>query len=333
NGDGGGGGWSSWMGDGMKKSFGGTSTFIGDGWTNLAEWLYSTRSVGAVCFVFGMYGRSFHIFDALLQDYKSSFPAYLYCPSITFFSTIAVLILMGMDNAQIENAQSLPQVLTMVSCCGVLAGAIIEEQLEIVPHANLTDKDHYFVGVACVFLSFSVYVLGYGWNEPMKGVLKRGILIVTPIWIIILYQFFPLSSLPTQLGLFMAFTLGVGIVDHYVTDIRGRVPIFTSVFPPNYIGCLVQSFAMVALATYYTSLRLSFFSDSWFSFSWMMFAGAPLDVFTLICHLIYWTSEKIFGPGPHNSFYVLRAVLFSWSIALAVHQFGFYDEIPKLKFW
>lgn len=57
-------------------------------------------------------------------------------------------------------------------------------------------------------------------------------------------------------------------------------------------------------------------------------------VFLFIHYVIHTDNPlQIFGPGPHNSFYVLRAVLFSWSIALAVHQFGFYDEIPKLKFW
>ncbi|GMT00144.1 hypothetical protein PENTCL1PPCAC_22318, partial [Pristionchus entomophagus] len=286
-------------------------------------WMCSSRCVGSICFVFGMFGRLFHIFDSFIKDdpgSASSFPSYLACPGIVFFSTVSYLLIIGLDNAQ-----SLPQVLTMVCCSGVLAGAIIEEQLAEVTGKIMTNEDFVFLSLSCVSLSLLIHVLNYRWDGLMKDVMVRLFCVIIPAWAIIFCfcKSIGLSSLPLQLLLFTCFTLAVSIIDFFVTDLRTRVTIFNSVFPVQYVGCLVQCFAMVALTTYFTSWRSNLFSNSWFSFAWMVFAGPPVSVFMLVCHLIRWTSEQIFGPGPHNTLFVIRAVLFSWAVAAIAHHFGF----------
>ncbi|GMR53048.1 hypothetical protein PMAYCL1PPCAC_23243 [Pristionchus mayeri] len=316
-----------------QKEIGGgyRSHLIGQTFKALFEWVFSTRFMGSLAFVFGLIGRQFHLFDQFvtLSPGLPNYPSYLYCPTIVFLSTCLFIFTRSVGA---ETMQSLPQVLTMVCCCGVLAGAIIEEQLEVMNAQGLVNVENFvYLSLACVALSFSIYVFDYKWEVSWKSLLVRLVAVIVPVWISILYHLVPLSSLFLQSTHFVLFSFGVAFLEYYVTHARTRWSMFSSVFPSPYIGCLVQGFGMIALTTYYTSWRIRLFSPSWFSFAWMVLAGAPVTVFAVVLHLVSWSSEQIFGPGPHNTVHVSRCMLFACCFVYLCHQFnhfGLFESQP-----
>ncbi|GMT27070.1 hypothetical protein PFISCL1PPCAC_18367, partial [Pristionchus fissidentatus] len=286
------------------------------------DWFRSARFYGVFCFVFGLAGRFYHVFDQIIQDTKGTIPAYMACPAIVLMTTIAFISL-----RRVHDAESAPQIFTMVCCCGVLAGAIMEEQLEDMGSAvkELRNDEMAMILLSCCVLSWLIHALEYTAGVSMKRLFACFFLVVVPTWLCVLMQLMPFRSVVFKHSLLYAFfTLAVGMIDYASGEVRARIPLLVSVFAPKFIGCLVQCFGMIALSTHLCSWRTRLYSSSWFSFAWLLLVGPPLVVGVIVCHLIHWTSEKIFGAGPHNVQYVVRAVLVAWAAAAAASHFGWF---------